>query len=124
MNEALDDAPFNHARKIQAQQQICNGRGSVVEDLQEWSRVYGKQNNDLKRAENDAVAQLPSLFLTFENFVDASEIRSIMLDSLRTNLSNHKGESSKKVIEILENEVEELIDDLRSQYRADEFTKG
>jgi len=155
MNEALDDASFNHARKLQLQYP-SGGRSSVIEDLVEWSRVYGQQSSsDVQgQRQNQSIVRLPSVFLTFENFVeasvyvsprgsiqqridlafsildancdgfvDASEIRSIMIDSLRANLTNHKGDSSKKVVQILENEVEELIDDLRAQYRAEEFTK-
>jgi len=148
MNEALDDIPFNHARKLELLFP-GSGRSSVIADLQEWKRQQSPPHR------SEAVAKLPALFLTFENFVEASvyvsprgsiqqridmafsildtdcngvvdaqEIRNIMLDSLMANLKgSHKGECSRKVVEILENEVQELLNDLRTQYQTDEFTK-
>merc|ERR1719204_2388335 len=41
MNKALDDVPFNYARKLELLYSAASGRSSVIDDLQEWSRIYG-----------------------------------------------------------------------------------
>eukprot|EP01084_Bolivina_argentea_P291328 500680_1 len=158
-NDLLDDVPYNYARKLALLYPATNGgRTSVIEDLQEWSRIYGQtQQQGLHlHTPRRSMLQLPKLYLTFENFVesavylsprasmqqrfdlafsifdancdglvDIQEIRNVMIDSLQINLkhNNSSNSDSKNVENIFKNEVEELINDLRAQYRSDEFNK-
>ena len=61
--------------------------------------------------------------------VDAHEIKSVMLDSLQSNLrinsSNNSRDikSSISVANMFEHEVDELITDLKKQYGSDSFSK-
>merc|ERR1719204_1594496 len=51
MNEALDDIPFNHARKLELLFP-GSGRSSVIADLQEWKRQQSPPHR------SEAVAKL------------------------------------------------------------------
>eukprot|EP01083_Nonionella_stella_P056567 148879_1 len=154
-NDVLDDVPFNYARKLALLYQTGSHRNSVIEDVKEWSRIYGQTQQEKLHLHTPpkSILQLPRIYLTFENFVevcvylsprasmqqrfdlafnifdanadgvvDIGEIKSVMMDSLQSNL-RHNGSDSKDVEHVFRREVDELINDLKTQYRADHFTK-
>ncbi len=66
-NDVLDDVPYNYARKLALLYPATNdARTSVIDDLQKWSRIYGQTQ------QQGLHLQIPKLYLTFENFVEAS----------------------------------------------------
>eukprot|EP00484_Ammonia_sp_Unknown_P023676 CAMPEP_0197030398 /NCGR_PEP_ID=MMETSP1384-20130603/9640_1 /TAXON_ID=29189 /ORGANISM="Ammonia sp." /LENGTH=1050 /DNA_ID=CAMNT_0042459733 /DNA_START=73 /DNA_END=3225 /DNA_ORIENTATION=- len=181
-NNLVDDVPFNYARKLALLYLQTNGRASVTDGhdfsinasgqssksdskghamQQEWSRIYndaqptGQGQGMHLHTPRKSVLQLPRLYLTFENFceasvylsprasmqqridlafsifdtngdgiIDAQDIQCVMLDSLQSNLRNgsHGGDQDN-VQQIFKKEVDELINDLKSQYGSDQFHK-
>jgi len=90
MNKALDDVPFNYARKLELLYTAASGRSSVIDDLQQWQHKQHKQQPGPGQASmsmgmgstgsglhsnqgpSQPILRLPKIYLTFENFVEAA----------------------------------------------------